>query len=68
MENILSKKNIVQNGENTRYKIEERKSDYSILSLGENNEHTIEVPSALIPFWANSNDNLYFKNGKFNRD
>ncbi len=65
---FLKESNILQNGENTRYKIEERKSDYSILSFGENNESTIKVPNALIPFWANSNDNLYFQNGKFNRE
>ena len=65
---FLKESNILQNGENTRYKIEERKSDYSILSFGENNEHIIEVPNALIPFWTNSNDNLYFNNGKFNRE
>ncbi len=65
---FLKESNILENGENTRYKIEERNSDYFILSFGENNESTIKVPNALIPFWANSKDNLYFKNGKFNRD
>lgn len=65
---FLKESEILENDENTRYKIEERKNDYSVLSFGKNNENTIEVPNALIPFWANSNDNLYFKNGKFNRE
>ena len=65
---FLKESKILENDENTRYKIEERKSDYSILSFGKNNEHAIEVPNALIPFWANRNENLYFKNGKFNRE
>ena len=65
---FLKESKILENGENTRYKIEERKSNHSILSFGENSENTIEVPNALIPFWANKNDNLYFKNGKFNRE
>ncbi len=64
---FLKESNILQNDENTKYRIEERKDDYSVLSFGENNECAIEVPNALIPFWANSNDKLYFKNGKFNR-
>ena len=65
---FLKKSKILENDENTRYTLEERNSDYSILSFGENDENTIEVPNALIPFWTNSNDSLYFKNGKFNRD
>ena len=28
----------------------------------------IKVPNELIPFWAKNGDNLYYKDGKFNRD
>lgn len=65
---FLKESKILENDQNTKYRMEERKDDYSVLSYGKNNKNTIEVPNALIPFWANSNDNLYFKNGKFNRD
>lgn len=53
---------------NTRYKVEERDKDYCILSYGDEKRNTINVPNELIPFWANSGENLYYKNGKFNRD
>ena len=35
------------------------------LTVGKN---TIEVPNELIPFWTKHGDNLYYKDGKFNRD
>lgn len=65
---FLKESEILENDENTRYKIEKRNDDYSILSFGKNSENTIKVPNALIPFWANSKDTVYFKNGKFYRE
>lgn len=51
-----------------KYKIEIRKRDYCILSYGNEEKNIIKVPNELIPFWASKEENLYYKNGKFNRD
>ena len=53
---------------NTRYTIEMKEENYCLLSYGTNGENTIKVPTELIPFWAKSEESLYYKNGKFSRD
>lgn len=45
-----------------------KEKDYSILSYENDGKNTIKVPNALIPFWSKNGDNLYYKDGKFNRD
>lgn len=64
-ENFEKESNILENDPDTKYKIEERGNNKTTLNY-ENN--TIKVPNELIPFWAKEGDNLYYKNGKFNRD
>ena len=51
----------------TKYILKEKTNDYSILTYGNNEKSTIKVPNALIPFWAKTGDNLYYKNGEFKR-
>ncbi len=65
---FIKESNILEIEQNTRYKIKTKDKNYCILSYGNNINNTIKVPNELIPFWANSNENLYYKNGKFNRD
>lgn len=67
-DNFVKESNILEIEPNTRYKVEEKDKDYCILSYGDEKRNTINVPNELIPFWANSGENLYYKNGKFNRD
>ena len=54
--------------QNIKYKIDEKNDEYSILKYGNNQENKIKVPNALIPFWTSVGDNLYYKNGEFNKD
>lgn len=67
-DNFIKESNIAEIDPNTRYKMETKDEEYCILSYGNNEKNTIKVPNALIPFWANSGENLYYENGKFNRD
>lgn len=67
-DNFIKESNILEIDPNTRYKIETKDKDYCILSYGNDEKNTIKVPNEIIPFWANSEENLYYKNGKFNRD
>ena len=66
-DNFVKESNILEIDSNTRYKIESSKDNYCLLSYENNGKSTIEVPKELIPFWAKNGDNLYYKNGKFNR-
>lgn len=65
---FIKESNILEIAPDTRYKIELREDNYCLLSYESNGKNTIEVPNALIPFWAKNGDNLYYKDGKFNRD
>ncbi len=65
---FVKESNILENDSNTTYKIELREDNYCLLSYDNNGKNTIEVPKQLIPFWAKNGDNLYYKNGKFNRE
>ena len=58
--------NILDIDSNTKYKIQQKEQNYCILSYSDNKDK-IKVPNALIPFWASIGENLYYKNGKFNR-
>lgn len=66
-DNFVKESNILEIDSNTRYKIESNKDNYCLLSYENNGKSTIEVPKELIPFWAKNGDDLYYKNGKFNR-
>ena len=66
-DNFVKESNILEIDSDTRYKIELSKDNYCLLSYENNGKSTIEVPKELIPFWAKNGDNLYYKNGKFNR-
>ncbi len=66
-DNFVKESNILEIDPDTRYKIELSKDNYCLLSYENNGKSTIEVPKELIPFWAKNGDNLYYKNGKFNR-
>lgn len=67
-DDFIKESNILEIEPNTKYKIETRQKDYCVLSYGKDKKNTIKVPNALIPFWANNKEILYYKNGKFNRD
>ncbi len=67
-DNFIKESNILEIAPNTRYKIETREKDYCVLSYGNDEKNTIKVPNALIPFWTNTEENLYYENGKFNRE
>lgn len=67
-DNFVKESNILENDSNTTYKIELCENNYCLLSYDNNGKKTIEVPKQLIPFWAKNGDNLYYKNGKFNRE
>lgn len=67
-DNFVKESNILENDSNTTYKIELCENNYCLLSYDNNGKNTIEVPKQLIPFWTKNGDNLYYKNGKFNRD
>ena len=66
-DNFVKESNILEIDSNTRYKIESNEDNYCLLSYENDGKNTIEVPKELIPFWAKNGDNLYYKNGKFNR-
>ncbi len=63
-EDFIKESNILNIDSNTIFKIQSKENNYSILSY-ENG--SIKVPNALIPFWTEKGDGLYFKNNKFNR-
>lgn len=67
-DNFVKESNILENDSNNTYKIELCENNYCLLSYDNNGKKTIEVPKQLIPFWTKNGDNLYYKNGKFNRD
>lgn len=65
---FINESNIQEIDPNMRYKIQERNDDYTILSYGNDEKNSIKVPNELIPFWANNESTLYYKDRKFNRD
>jgi len=67
-DNFVKESNILEIDSDTRYKIELHEDNYCLLSYENEGKNTIEVPNELIPFWAKNGDNLYYKDGKFNRD
>lgn len=66
-DNFIKESNILEIDSNTKYKIESREDNYCLLSYESDGKNTIEVPNELIPFWAKEGENLYYKDGKFNR-
>lgn len=66
-DNFIKESNILEIDSNTKYKIESREDNYCVLSYESDGKNTIEVPNELIPFWAKEGENVYYKNGKFNR-
>lgn len=66
-DNFMKESNILEIDSNTKYKIESREENYCVLSYESGGKNTIEVPNELIPFWAKEGENVYYKNGKFNR-
>lgn len=65
---FVKESKILEIDPDTRYKIELDEDNYYLLSYEDKGKNTIEVPKELVPFWAKNGDNLYYKNGKFNRD
>lgn len=66
--NFTRKTKILEIDSNTKFKIEIKNKDYSVLSYGNDENNLIKVPNELIPFWANIGENLCYTNGKFNRE
>ena len=67
-DNFAKESNILEIDANMNYKLQERKSNYAVLSYGDAEKSTIEVPNELIPFWTSVGENLHYKNGAFKRD
>ena len=65
-EDFLNESNISEVDEGTKFTIKEKEEDYCILNY--ENGNTIKVPTALVPFWSDVGEDLYYKNEKFNRD
>ena len=65
-EDFINESNISEIDENTKFTIKEKQEDYCILNY--ESEKEIKVPNALVPFWAEAGESLYYKDGKFNRD
>lgn len=64
---FLESSSIREIPENEKFKILTKDDNYTVLCYGENNLNEIEVPNALIPFFANVNKMLIFnyESGKF---
>lgn len=62
-EQFEKESNILNIDANTRFNVLSRDNDYTMLSYGE--KDTIKVPNALVPFFANEQSVLCYKNGKF---
>ena len=65
-EDFIKKSDISEIDPNTKYTVENKGEEYTTLKY--DNNKTIEVPNALIPFFANENSTLYYKDGEFKRD
>lgn len=66
-EEFIKKTNILEIDQNTRYNIQSRNKEYTILNYGENGNNIIKVPNELIPYFANEKMTLYYKDGKFEK-
>lgn len=65
---FINESGILNVDANTRYKIELKEKDYTILSYQTDKENTMKVPNCLIPFWAKEGESLFYKKGKFLRN
>ena len=66
-EDFEKESNILEIDSNTKFNVDLRNSDYTILSYGKE-KNTIEVPNALIPYFAVEGNVLKYDNGKFIRE
>lgn len=66
-EEFEKESNILEIDSNTKFNVDLRNSDYTILSYGKE-KNTIEVPNALIPYFAVEGNVLKYDNGKFIRE
>ena len=64
-EQFEKESNILNIDANTRFNVLSRDNDYTMLSYGE--KDTVKVPNALVPFFANEQSVLCYKNGKFEK-
>ena len=62
-EQFEKESNILNIDANTRFNVLSRDNDYTMLSYGE--KDTLKVPNALVPYFANEQSILCYKNGKF---
>ena len=66
-EEFEKESNILEIDSNTKFNVDLRNSDNTILSYGKE-KNTIEVPNALIPYFAVEGNVLKYDNGKFIRE
>lgn len=66
-EDFEKESNILEIDSNTKFNVDLRNSDNTILSYGKE-KNTIEVPNALIPYFAVEGNVLKYDNGKFIRE
>ena len=64
-EQFEKESNILNIDANTRFNVLSRDNDYTMLSYGE--KDTLKVPNALVPYFANEQSVLCYKNGKFEK-
>lgn len=64
-EQFEKESNILNIDTNTRFNVLSRDNDYTMLSYGE--KDTLKVPNALVPYFANEQSVLCYKNGKFEK-
>ena len=67
-EEFIQESNILEIDSNTKYSVQSKDKDYTILNYGENKKETIKVPNALIPYFTNEQTTLCYKDGKFEKD
>lgn len=65
-EDFIKQINILEIDSNTKYTVVNKGEEYTTLKY--DNNKTIEVPNALIPFFAKENSTLYYKEGEFKKD
>ena len=65
-ENFEKESNILELSSNTKFNVESRNNNYTVLTYGEE-KNNIEVPNVLVPYFTTKGNILIYKSGKFKR-
>lgn len=66
-EEFKNNSNILQNNPNTIYSVQEHNTENTIVCYGINNEKTMNIPNALVPYFTVKGNQLMYRDGKFER-